>query len=65
MKDPSAYVALDLLDDSGKPFSPRRRILVWTTTPWTLVSNVALAVNPALEYVELKKENRRLPKKGA
>ena len=31
-----------------------RRILVWTTTPWTLVSNVALAVNPGLEYVELR-----------
>ena len=32
-----------------------RRILVWTTTPWTLVSNVALAVNPALTYVELRR----------
>ena len=38
------------------PSSPRRRrILVWTTTPWTLVSNVALAVHPDLEYVELRK----------
>jgi len=34
----------------------RRRILVWTTTPWTLVSNVALAVQPELDYVELKKK---------
>ena len=34
----------------------RRRILVWTTTPWTLVSNVALAVHPELDYVELKKK---------
>ena len=30
-----------------------RRILVWTTTPWTLVSNTALAVHPDLDYVEL------------
>jgi isoleucyl-tRNA synthetase len=30
-----------------------RRILVWTTTPWTLVSNTALAVNPDLDYLEL------------
>ena len=52
VKDPSAYVALDLVADKGKT---RRRILVWTTTPWTLVSNVALAVNPSLEYVELRK----------
>ncbi len=54
VKDPSAFVALDL---SGPKGSGRRRILVWTTTPWTLVSNVALAVNPSLEYVELKKRS--------
>jgi isoleucyl-tRNA synthetase len=30
--------------------------VVWTTTPWTLVSNTALAVNPALAYVELRKK---------
>jgi isoleucyl-tRNA synthetase len=53
VKDPSAYVALDLVEDKGT--KTRRRILVWTTTPWTLVSNVALAVNPTLEYVELRK----------
>ena len=29
-------------------------ILVWTTTPWTLSSNVALAVNPDLDYVMIK-----------
>jgi isoleucyl-tRNA synthetase len=53
VKDPSAYVALDLVGDAAS--KTRRRILVWTTTPWTLVSNVALAVNPGLEYVELRK----------
>ncbi len=56
VKDPSAYVALDLLPASGASAGPRRRILVWTTTPWTLVSNVALAVSPKLEYVELHKK---------
>lgn len=53
VKDPSAYVALDLVEE--KSAATRRRILVWTTTPWTLVSNVALAINPDLEYVELRK----------
>jgi isoleucyl-tRNA synthetase len=47
VEDPSVYVALDLLDGD-------RRILVWTTTPWTLVSNVALAVHPDLEYLEVR-----------
>jgi isoleucyl-tRNA synthetase len=55
VKDPSAYVALDLVEDAASK-KGRRRILVWTTTPWTLVSNVALAVSPALEYVELRKK---------
>ena len=52
-KDPSVYIALDLVGDPKL----RRRILVWTTTPWTLVSNVALAVHPDLEYSELTKRN--------
>jgi isoleucyl-tRNA synthetase len=60
VKDPSVYVALDL--ESGEAIGnqkvARRRILVWTTTPWTLVSNVALAVNPDLEYVELRRKER-------
>ncbi|MFL5593809.1 MAG: isoleucine--tRNA ligase [Gemmatimonadaceae bacterium] len=54
VKDPSAFVALDIVDENAP--KKRRRILVWTTTPWTLVSNVALAVNPTLEYVELRKK---------
>ena len=64
VEDPSVYVALDLVEGNSRspspfPLSPavRRRIIVWTTTPWTLVSNVALAVNPELAYVELRKKN--------
>lgn len=67
VEDPSVYVALDLVethegpvpqgtDGSGRPRSSRR-ILVWTTTPWTLVSNTALAVNPELTYVELRRRS--------
>ena len=33
---------------------PGESILVWTTTPWTLTSNVAVAVNPALTYVKVE-----------
>lgn len=31
--------------------------LAWTTTPWTLPGNVALAVNPDLEYIKVRKDN--------
>ena len=32
-------------------------LLVWTTTPWTLVSNVAAAVGPDIDYVRVRGEN--------
>ncbi len=54
--DPSVYLALDLAPSSGAS-AVRRRLIVWTTTPWTLVSNVALAVHPDLTYVELRKRS--------
>ena len=64
--DPSVYVALDLVNDNGgvtdhggRGTEGRRRILVWTTTPWTLVSNAALAVHPDLTYVEVRKKAGR------
>jgi len=31
--------------------------LVWTTTPWTLISNIAIAVNPEIEYILYKVDN--------
>jgi isoleucyl-tRNA synthetase len=34
--------------------------LVWTTTPWTLPGNVALAVNPELEYAKIKDKNNEI-----
>lgn len=48
--DPSVIVAFPLLDEPGVS------LLAWTTTPWTLPSNLALCVNPNFEYVEAKNE---------
>ncbi|MAG57016.1 MAG: isoleucine--tRNA ligase [Planctomycetes bacterium] len=48
VQDPSVTVRFRLSEDvNGKPAS----ILAWTTTPWTLPSNCALAVGAALDYV--------------
>ncbi len=33
---------------------PSRRLLVWTTTPWTLPANTAIAINPEMEYMEVQ-----------
>lgn len=49
--DPSVYVKFKLDDGST--------LLAWTTTPWTLPGNTALAVNKDLEYVEVKTEDEQ------
>ncbi|MGK5520594.1 isoleucine--tRNA ligase [Micromonospora sp. URMC 107] len=46
--DPSVYVRFPL---TSGPLAGRASLLVWTTTPWTLVSNVAVAVHPEVTYV--------------
>ena len=48
VEDPSVYVRFRDKTDPGTSF------LVWTTTPWTLISNVALAVHPDEKYVKVK-----------
>jgi isoleucyl-tRNA synthetase len=47
-EDPSIYVRLPLKNQPGTS------LLVWTTTPWTLISNVAVAVDPELTYAKVK-----------
>lgn len=46
-QDPSIYVKFKLDGEENTYF------LAWTTTPWTIVSNMALAVNPNLDYVKV------------
>ena len=46
--DPSVYVRFPL---TSGPWAGKADLLVWTTTPWTLVSNTAVAVNPDVDYV--------------
>jgi isoleucyl-tRNA synthetase len=51
--DPSVYVRLPVTEPRGAARSGDE-LLVWTTTPWTLVSNAAVAVNPELTYVRAR-----------
>ena len=46
--DPSIYVAFPIV--SG-PFAGKADAVIWTTTPWTLPANLAIAVHPKLTYV--------------
>jgi isoleucyl-tRNA synthetase len=40
--------------------APDTSFLVWTTTPWTLISNVALAVRPDIDYVTVEHKGEKL-----
>ncbi|MEA2147210.1 MAG: isoleucyl-tRNA synthetase [Solirubrobacteraceae bacterium] len=48
--DPSVYVRLPIVEGNAT-VNPGEELVVWTTTPWTLVSNAAVAVHPDLTYV--------------
>lgn len=48
--DESAYVTFELVDPAALGIEGVTRLGVWTTTPWTLLSNTGVAVNPSLTY---------------
>ena len=52
--DPSVYVRFPVTNAQFLERFPGAAFLVWTTTPWTLVSNTAIAVKPTAEYVVVK-----------
>jgi isoleucyl-tRNA synthetase len=51
--DPSVYVRLPITVDRG-PLRAGDALLIWTTTPWTLPGNVAVAAGPSIEYARAK-----------
>ncbi|GAA2140843.1 isoleucine--tRNA ligase [Streptomyces synnematoformans] len=55
--DPSVYVRLPL---TSGPLAGEAALLVWTTTPWTLVSNTAVAAHPDVTYVVATDGEERL-----
>jgi isoleucyl-tRNA synthetase len=53
VQSPSITVQFPLVND------PSTKLLVWTTTPWTLPSNVACAVGPDIKYLKVKDGDSR------
>ncbi|MBM4403938.1 MAG: isoleucine--tRNA ligase [Candidatus Cloacimonetes bacterium] len=54
VEDPSVFVRFKALDEEDTYY------LAWTTTPWTLISNVALAVHPDHTYVRVRHQEQHL-----
>lgn len=53
---PSIYVRFPLLDDLGNPALSGKNlyVVIWTTTPWTLPANLAIALHPDFQYVAVE-----------
>jgi isoleucyl-tRNA synthetase len=48
-KSASIYVAFPVVDGNGK-LSEGDKVVIWTTTPWTIPANLAIAIHPDFEY---------------
>ncbi len=48
VQDPSVYITFPVEGEENTSF------IAWTTTPWTLISNMVLAVHPELDYVKVR-----------
>ncbi len=62
VKDPNCYIRAKIKECSDNELVGRE-LLVWTTTPWTLISNVAMAVGEDIDYVLVR--NRRVLKSAS
>ena len=58
-KDATIYVAFDVTDGKGL-LDTDDKVVIWTTTPWTIPANQAIAVNADLEYAEVQTEKGKL-----
>jgi len=58
-KDPTIYVAFNVIDNKGV-FNEEAKFVIWTTTPWTIPANLAICLNEAFDYVMVKTEKGNL-----
>jgi isoleucyl-tRNA synthetase len=57
--DPSVYVRFPVVEGNAT-VQPGEELVVWTTTPWTLVSNAAVAAHPDLPYVRARTDDGKV-----
>ncbi|MGG4179153.1 isoleucine--tRNA ligase [Virgibacillus pantothenticus] len=49
-RSPSIYVAFEVIDGKGL-LDEGNKLIIWTTTPWTIPANLGISIHPELEYV--------------
>jgi isoleucyl-tRNA synthetase len=63
--DPSVFVKLPILEAPDRPELVGSSLLIWTTTPWTLPSNLGAAVDPGASYVRVETNGESLVLAGS
>ena len=58
-KDPTIFVAFDVLDGKGV-LDGDEKFVIWTTTPWTIPANLAICLNERFTYVVVNTEKGKL-----
>lgn len=58
-ESPSLYFSMNFKKGFHFPFDEDAEVLVWTTTPWTIISNLGLAFNPDFNYVLVRVNNKK------
>ena len=55
---PSVYVAFDIIKGNNI-IENDNKIIIWTTTPWTLVANSGVSIDPKLDYILVKHDDKK------
>ena len=58
-KDPTIFVAFDVLDPKGV-LDGDERFIIWTTTPWTIPADLAICLNERFDYAVVKTQKGKL-----
>lgn len=58
VKSPSIFVAFNVVDGKGL-LDKNTRFIIWTTTPWTIPANEAIAANPRFDYVQVDADGKK------
>ncbi|WP_034550713.1 isoleucine--tRNA ligase [Carnobacterium funditum] len=58
VKSPSIYIAFKIVDGKGL-VDESTSLIIWTTTPWTIPSNLAITVHPDYEYVTVLADGKK------
>ncbi|SFR14408.1 isoleucine--tRNA ligase [Desulfoscipio geothermicus] len=59
-KSPSIYVKFPVRDGKGVLPEDNTYVVIWTTTPWTLIANLAITLHPEFDYILVESEGQKL-----